>query len=149
MLNIWHNRIDEEGAKYLANALNNNEVRYDLLVSIIDVCHDHSFQTLTTLNFSIYRVNREILDLFRGDLRIDTVREDLFVSLFCLMRRSLSGRSSVCAVRFKSIIWRWLRRRSNLQAWRGWRWRWRCGRRVNRIIVSICQRVPYFGQLIY
>ena len=37
MLNIWINSIDNNGLKYLANALNSNEVRYDLpIVSAID-----------------------------------------------------------------------------------------------------------------
>ena len=95
------------------------------------MCHCHSFQTLTTLNLSISRIGAEVMKQFRRDLKVDTVKEDLFIFLFYLMRRSLPGRSSISEVRFKSIVWGWLRRRSN------------------RIRVSICWRATHFRRFIY
>ena len=37
MLSICQNRIDEDGQTYLADTLNSNDVRSDLLISTIDV----------------------------------------------------------------------------------------------------------------
>lgn len=49
MLNICHNCINAKGVKYLANALNSNEVLYDLLVaSTIDVSLSFLSDSLNT-----------------------------------------------------------------------------------------------------
>ena len=72
-------RMEAKGAEYLVNALNINQVRCDLVESVVRLSLSLSFQTLTKLTFSLNGVAPEVVHQARRCVTIEVVREDLSI----------------------------------------------------------------------
>ena len=68
------------------------EMMFDAIsLYLLLMSHCHSFQTYLTLHLSKFSTGAGVLNQFQSDWEENTLREDLFVDLLRLMRRSILG----------------------------------------------------------